>query len=42
LMILSFANFVILIIFFRSGMGFYCVKLIFSLQWYSLKWNIFT
>jgi hypothetical protein len=37
-----FTNFVILIIFFRSGMYFYCVKLIFSLQWYSLKWNIFT
>jgi hypothetical protein len=32
-----FTNFVILIIFFRSGMDFYCVKLIFSLQWYSLK-----
>jgi hypothetical protein len=32
-----FTNFVILIIFFRSGMDFYCIKLIFSLQWYSLK-----
>jgi hypothetical protein len=36
-----FTNFFILIIFFRSGMDFYCVKLIFSLQWYSLKRNIF-
>jgi hypothetical protein len=36
-----FTNFVILITFLQSRIEFYYVKLIFLLQWYSLKLNIF-